>query len=382
MKAIVHIGSPKAGSSSIQEFLFVNRAALAAQGFRYHRDIEERGSQLEYPLAALARQGQLLWGEAQRITYNATTLEEQTKSSEIHARNLLSYRENWKEPVALFSSEHILPWLKTPDMIASLDQMFRDAFTDVRYIVYFRSPLDTITSQYSERLKRGDTSAPFSEFIDQRLDSLNIFGPAKRWLKTVGKERFEVRLLDGGFLKNGDLIDDYCHACGIDPTNLVKPKRLNEALSAPAAECLRILNSRIPRIHPDGTHNPLRAEILETLVELSADTPKLTLRRSQRNKIRKATAKSNIQFRKAFFPHSKNLFTETKSQQDAQAAMGDAVIREMAMQLMAEILIRTRLGRIPELSRKQKKTAAASAFEPPTLQPTENSRKVPAATNV
>lgn len=372
MKAIVHIGSPKAGSTSIQEFLFVNRDALAVQGFRYHRDIEERSSQLEYPLAAMARQGQLLWGEAQRITYNATTLDEQTKSSESHARNLLTYRRKWKEPVALFSSEHILPWLKSPDTIASLDRMFRDAFTDVRYVVYFRSPLDTVTSQYSERLKRGETSAPFSEFVDQRLDGLNIFGPANRWLKTVGKDRFDVRLLDEGFLKGGDLIDDYCHACGIDPTGLVRPLRQNEALSAPAAECMRILNGRIPKFDPDGADNPLRYELVETLVELSADSPKQVLRREQRKKVREATAASNERLRKVFFPEVKKLFCSSRSR---QPALRDAELREMALHLMAELVIRLKLGRLPEMSPQQREQAFASAFEPPKAEPPPNNHE-------
>ena len=35
MKAIIHIGTPKSGTTTIQSFLSLNRTALAEQGIRY-----------------------------------------------------------------------------------------------------------------------------------------------------------------------------------------------------------------------------------------------------------------------------------------------------------------------------------------------------------
>lgn len=353
MKAIVHIGSPKAGSSSIQDFLFLNAAALSKQGFRFHRNVRGRGSQFEYPMAIMARNGTLLRGEVERARYDASTLEDAARGSEPYLADLSGYAERYKEPVALFSSEHILPWLSTPALIGAMDEAFSAAFDEVRYLVYFRSPASTIVSQYSERIKRG-YSFTLDEFIERRLKGLDLFKPARRWANTVGRDRLTVRLFDRSCLKDGDLIADYCDACGIDADGLVTPPIVNEGLTAPAAEALRVLNSMVPEIHPDGSPNPLRGALLEEIMEMSAGMPRLALNSQQRARVDDFLEEGTEKFRRWFFHGRRPLFPETAN---APEAMSPEALSDQAQELLARLLIRTRMGEIPTLGPLERRRA-------------------------
>lgn len=345
MKAIVHIGSPKAGSSSIQDFLHLNAARLAERGVRYRRNVSHRGSQFEYPLAVMARSGKLINGETERARYQARTVEEALAGSEKYLNDLSRYAGRYKEPVAVFSSEHILPWLNSAPLVKAFDDLFRASFDDVQYVVYFRSPGDALLSQYSERVKRG-YSQSLEAFVRQRLNGLDILKPAARWANTVGDDRLLVRLYDRDLLKNGDVIDDFCDACGIDMTGLQKPPRVNESLSAPGAECLRILNGMVPELRPDGSSNPLRSELLEAVQALSADMPRLQLNIKQRKKVNDLTRKPLIAFRKRFFPDRRRLFTPS----GRTRPLTRAALREQALLITARLLIKTRMGELKTLN--------------------------------
>lgn len=373
MKAIVHIGSPKAGSSSIQDFLHLNAARLAERGVRYRRNVSHRGSQFEYPLAVMARSGKLINGETERARYQARTVKEALAGNEKYLNDLSRYADRYKEPVAMFSSEHILPWLNSASLVKAFDDLFCANFDDVQYVVYFRSPDDALLSQYSERVKRG-YSKPLEAFVRQRLKGLNILKTASRWANTVGDDRMQVRLFGQDLLDNGDVIEDFCNACGIDATELQKPPRVNESLSAPGAECLRILNSMLPELRPDGSSNPLRSELLEAVQALSADMPRLQLNDKQRKMINDLTREPLEAFHKRFFPERAHLFTTGRRAHP----LTQAELREQALLITARLLIKTRMGELKTLNILERQRAYL--IDPPAeTTDTADATKAPAS---
>ena len=345
MKAIVHIGAPKTGSSTIQEFLFNNTAPMAVQGFRFQRNVEGRGSQFEYPLAALASIDKLLPGAEEQTRYSSTDLATHKATGAAIEAELAANRAKWSEPVALFSSEHIYPWLKSVKSMKALDRIFTQHFDHVSYVLYIRNQEDLIVSEYSEILKRGSNQR-LQGLIDQRTISLDHEPRIRMWVEAVGRDRFDLRLLDPTFLQEGDLLTDFAAACGFSLDGLAIPPRINESLSAPAAECLRSLNERIPQLLHNARPNPLRFGLVSQLMQLTPeDAPKLALSPDQRGQIMSGVAEANERLRADFFPARPSLFSPSK---ERPLPPRDEIL-EQAMDLATRMIIRLRMGRMAVL---------------------------------
>lgn len=353
MKAIVHIGAPKTGTTTLQAFLHLNAEALRAQGVRFARNVADRGSQFEYPMTAFVRTGTLLPHREQRIRYNAQTQEQQQAEYGPYVDQIRRYADTHPEPVALFSSEHILPWLNRPDLIQSFHDLMSESFDAVRYVVYYRKPTEMIASSYSERIKRG-AALTMDDYLTRQLNRNKSYWRVSTWADTVGRENFDVRLLDKGFLAKGDLISDFCAACGLDETALERPERLNESLSCVAAEALRQLNRRIPELRKDGTTNPLRRGILRVLTQLGAEAPRIRLNEQQRRRVGWKRNWVDEKMREDFFPDRKALWSPFDPKDEP---MPEAELRERALELMTELVIRLRLDRIPPLDEGEKARA-------------------------
>ncbi len=357
MKAIVHIGAPKTGSSTIQEFLFKNTNALAVQGFRFRRNVEGRGSQFEYPLAALASIGKLLPGVEEQTRYSSTDPDIHKASGAAIEAELAANRACWTEPVALFSSEHIYPWMKSVKSIKALDVMFHRYFDHVTYILYIRNQDDLMVSEYSEILKRG-SNLRLQALIDMGTIKLDYELRVKLWLEAVGRDRFDLRLMEQGFLQDGDLVADYAIACGFSLQGLKVPPRINESLSAPAAEALRGFNERIPQLLSDGRPNPLRVGLLDQLSRFSPDdAPKLALSPDQRAQIAELVGPGNEKLRRVFFPDRKSLFLPAAERPQPPRTE----ILEQALDLATRIIIRLRLGRFAVLGDEERMMAEQRA---------------------
>ncbi|MCC5987502.1 MAG: hypothetical protein JJT95_07460 [Pararhodobacter sp.] len=334
MRAVVHIGSPKTGTSSIQAFLASNWSPLKAQGFRYERFEPNRGSQFEFAAAALTLAGEQVSPE-HRLRYGYPDMEAQRVQTAALQDWLRRRRKNWAAPTVLISSEHILAWVKTNEAIAALDHMLRELFDPVTYILYLRRQEDMIVSAYSESIKRGGKKT-LESFVQSHGIRQNYFKKVNRWVKVVGRDRLDVRLLEKDFLHQGDLIADFCHACdGIDMSELKMPPRSNEALSAEAAELLRLFNEHTPELLPDGSRDPLGQRLRDRLMAHSAQGSRLALTQEQRQQIIDSHAVSNEKLRRNFFSQRESLFPPVA---EPAVARDPAALREDALRLATRLL--------------------------------------------
>lgn len=377
MKAIVHIGDPKTGTTSIQNFLYRNAARLAQRGIRYHRNVPRHASQFEYPMAALARSGTLPARASTRLRFNARTVDEARANYLHYADALKQWPQRYKEPSAVFSSEHFAAWLQTPEQVAQADRMLRDAFSEVRYILYIRRQDDLVVSRYSELLRQGNDET-LDQFLGHAVKSLSHLKKVTRWEQTVGRDRLDVRLLEPDALVNGDLISDFCEACGIDETGLNRPPRANESLSAPGAEALRSLNTQIPEMLPEGGRNPLRKHLVRSVFTLSADAPKLRLTAEQQARVQAAVQHSNEELRRSFFPDRKTLFA---SRGTVDTAHCEREMQAEALRIMTQVVIALRLHSIPALSRRDIRRSVTKNTAPVPLGSSGRARLTEAVTN-
>lgn len=310
MKAIVHIGMRKTGSTTLQAYLFQNKQALASQGFRYHLNASRHRPQWEYPFAALAQVNRLPRGHRVRVTYGARTVEEARRTTEPAITMLKTFPNVFSEPVALFSSEFITDLLDATDAIEAFDSLFAEVFDETHYVMYFRQPSEFILSEHSLRVRNGwdDT---LDELIDAEKNRASLFETANQWASVVGRERLTVRLFDPDFMVDGDLLSDFCAVCGIEPTGMQQVPRMNEALTHTGVEVLRALNTKVSVLRSDETRNPSRTALPHRVSELTTDGPKLAFLPQQLERVEQAVRGDMEQLRRSFFPDRERLFTTT-----------------------------------------------------------------------
>ncbi|WP_299816404.1 hypothetical protein [uncultured Jannaschia sp.] len=311
MKAIVHIGMPKCGSTTIQNWLNENAGALAERGIAY-----DNASMPGYP-TTIAHQGirisqsdllgKLVENPTIRRTHKIFSLEDQRR----FARKFSDYFGNLvgrrQEETFVVSSEYLGANTRTPDGVRALESWLGRYFDDIRYVVYFRRQEDWLASSYSERIKRG-IKQTLPEMIEANAKQ-NWFRKAAIWGNVVGDDRVDARLMEPDFLIGGDLLEDFSDRIGTTAEGLAVPPRQNESLTAAGAEFLRVVNTRIEHTVDDGRKvNPQKVAIRRVLLQQTLKLPKIRLDAEQVAHVREVNAASNEKLRERFFPERAELF--------------------------------------------------------------------------
>lgn len=308
MKAIIHIGLAKTGSSTIQAFLDKNKTQLLEQSVRFERSISDLANNVEFAVAARALTGEEVPKDALRHKLHLKSAADHQAFFDRFEADFSARRAGWQEELFIGSSEQISAWAKNPRHIQALDRFLLRHFSEVRYVVYLRRQEEIILSSYSERIKRGDTEC-FEDHLEKRLIT-SLFKTVRLWANTVGSERLFVRLLERDYLKGGDLLQDFCAHAGIEDVDLSRPQTQNESLSAWAAERLRRLNVYMPPFRASGRRSFGRRRILQILMKLSVGKPRQQLTAAQHQRVRDANAEENEKLRRAWFSERDVLFAE------------------------------------------------------------------------
>ena len=310
MKAIVHIGLPKAGSTTIQSFLHANAPALAAQGFAYRRQNAGDVCQREY-LSVIFRDTGL------RFADPLQNLAAGTPDAAATTARALAF-ERWLDGALARASGDT--WLISNEFLSARflgeagSRAFHDwasaRFDGVRYVLYLRRQDDWLASYYSQCLRDG-----LSESFDAcaaRVPARDYDALVALWERVAGADALEVRLLERGALAGGDLVADYCAATGIDATGLSRPPARNLSLSRRSARALRGWNALLGRALPRHTTASRAARKAARLV---LDTPlfagpSLGLAPEARAAYMAPVAASNDTLRARRFPGRATLFEE------------------------------------------------------------------------
>ena len=313
MDAIVHIGRPKTGSTTIQSFLSLNKDALVEQGFRYASDLSTSPSQKEFAIAACARAGFDIPKGSVRSLNKLWDAKAVRAYADKFEKAFAKARAQWSDDDTLIiSCEQMSIWFRKPEDIRELDAYIRQYADTVRYIVYLRRQEDVIPSSYSQRLKVGQTLT-FQEHFAQLSKTLDYNRMVSHWVEAVGKDNLSVSLLEPDHLVNGDLVDDLCALTGIKRAGLETPSRANEALSEDATAVMRALNEIEPFTKPSGDFNTRRKGVLKKLMTLSEGQPRQRLTKDQYKTVRRNMQDSNEALRATYFPERQELFPEREN---------------------------------------------------------------------
>ena len=241
MRCILHIGTEKTGSTSLQTALSVNREHLSERGIFYSK---AAGSLNSRALAAafcqyssddyLARLG--IEGAAQHDSWRNNLLDK-IRDEALTAQT--------GHDTFLLSSEHFSSRLVSDEQIASLKSFLLTLFTDFNVACYLRRQDRMAVSRHNEVLRSG-----FAEPIlpnVQASESLPLLfdfeALLSRWSKLAGQSALKPRIYDKKALVNGDVVDDFSKTF-LDTSLPEKPLRqANVGLSKPAQDALHMFNT-------------------------------------------------------------------------------------------------------------------------------------------
>ncbi|MFC3053057.1 hypothetical protein [Kordiimonas pumila] len=206
----LHIGHPKAGSTTIQTFLFKNWHALRQLGYQIPSPSFAVSSSTVLP-------GNVLWQlEAMREKKNISPLFHWVETS-------LGQNPNAK---LILSSEN----LAHPDWPGLFQKLAK--LVDIKLIYYLRRQDELFVAAWRQwGLKQGKT---LSKLVANRIKNNrpNYQETIDLWRKAGILSACHIRFINKAFLVNGDLQDDIASAIGFDSSLCEKVSNQNTAVDA------------------------------------------------------------------------------------------------------------------------------------------------------
>jgi len=237
MDLVLHIGSGKTGTTSVQALLHRNRETLVARGVLFP--------------ATLGRPRHELFGLAMKpdaeLVETAPYRSQDPESPQAFRRRV---RRRLFHEIEVASPERVLISDEAlyGSHAASLERLRR--FTDrharrLRLVCYLRRQDDHLVSRYQQVVKVGEVRRLVDRFA--QIDHTHTYDYAARldlWSRLVDPDSFVVRRFERSAFAGGSLYPDFLDAVGlaIDVGELDAVPRQNDSLDAESVEFLRLLN--------------------------------------------------------------------------------------------------------------------------------------------
>ncbi len=195
---IIHAGTGKTGTTSIQTSLARNEAGLAALGFRVlksNRSAPQRSAK-------------------HRLAWKSTT----DQSWDLLAKEVEQIRGT--NDTFIFSNESLF---STPDSVL---ERLAEIFSDFRVasLLYVREQSDYVQSLILQNQKKHERAIDLHDpnvidkVVERRLNAVDYLDVARRFERYFGDGSFHARIFDRAAFHNGSLIEDFYSTIGVPTT--------------------------------------------------------------------------------------------------------------------------------------------------------------------
>jgi len=275
VKAILHIGTEKTGTTTLQSFLHTNKSQLLQQGIAV---LESLGGRADRYLATYALDEDRT--DDSHIPLGLTDPDKRRAWRLAFPDRVRSEVASLPQQVTLvvLSSEHCHSRLVRPSEVRRLKRFLDALFDECQIILYLRRQDKVAVSLYSTALRVGFTNRAVIGKPDANNPYYNYETLLDRWADVFGDQHIIPRILEPSRLHNGTLIADFCHVTGLpDPCDLLAVADRNVSLTATAQEFLRLFNQFVPG-HACGQPHPLRGPIADYLEQGFSGRPRMPAR--------------------------------------------------------------------------------------------------------
>jgi len=224
---ILHLGSEKTGTSSIQKYLSQHRPALLSEGIWYPKAFTNPSGHVHLRLSDAAVDGTL--------DRNAPVAAE--FRDELQARS--------KDAKAcLFSSEFFHSELREKAHVARLHMFLKGFFDEVKLFYYARRQDQMLASMHSTAVQGGWSTnrSALSVYPTKGHYYFDHNAVCELWAGEFGRETLTARVFERDKLKGGDIVADFRAAIGLGADEDAAQFSSNESLSFETMCVLLALN--------------------------------------------------------------------------------------------------------------------------------------------
>jgi hypothetical protein len=230
---ILHIGTHKTATTSIQKFLRHHEKALARRGV-FYPDYNLIGEKRHYAHFGVVN---ALFGDHERLTADDArhffrAVVERVPDHDITVLSAESlYRHGWPKR----TRDRSLYWATRRDYIASL----RDLLGEARVVVVFRRQADYAQSLFQELVKVTSYSRSFERFLGEYWPHFRFLQQAEAWDAVFpGLRAMTFHKLT----QAGDPVSEFCRLLGLPIEGLEPAERHNERMPHDLVALKRLAN--------------------------------------------------------------------------------------------------------------------------------------------
>ncbi len=212
---IMHIGTTKTGSTSIQHRLVAQKRNLPAQGAYFAATPSDKGRHIMLATAFTSYNSMTDDAENTRWEGEAPTAKLSTYLAQFTAE-MNALPAGIKR--VILSAEQFSMYVRKPADIARLRDFLAPFFSKMTIVVYLRRQDSHFASVYSEFLRFGDVHEPDMTRLRVFHHNYDYASFVGRWAAAFGEANVRPRIFERTAGKSFDVVQDFFELCGLDAT--------------------------------------------------------------------------------------------------------------------------------------------------------------------